>query len=47
LNPDQAIAAFKEMVLHKKNPALDEFELLNQFRKIGLTDTANYLHALI
>jgi len=47
LNPDQAIAAFKEMVLHKKNPALDEYELLNQFRKIGLTDTANYLHALI
>ena len=47
LNHDQAIAAFKEMVLNKKNPRLDEFEVLNQLRNAGLKDTANYLHALL
>ena len=47
LNQDQAIAAFKEMVLNKKNPPLDEFDVLNQFRRMGLKDTANYLHTLL
>lgn len=47
LNQEQAIAAFKEMVLNKKNPKLDEFEVLNQLRNAGLKDTANYLHALL
>lgn len=47
LNHEQAIAAFKEMVLNKKNPKLDEFEVLNQLRNSGLKDTANYLHALL
>jgi len=47
LNQDQAIAAFKEMVLNKKNPKMDEFEVLDQLRKVGLKDTANYLHALL
>lgn len=47
LNQEQAIAAFKEMVLNKKNPKLDEFEVLDQLRNAGLKDTANYLHALL
>lgn len=47
LNQKQAIAAFKEMVLNKKNPKQDEFEILNQLRNAGLKDTANYLHALL
>lgn len=47
LNQEQAIAAFKEMVLNKKNPKMDEFEVLNQLRNAGLKDTANYLHALL
>jgi predicted nucleic acid-binding protein len=47
LNQEQAIAAFREMVLHKKNPAMDEFAVLNQLRNAGLTDTANYLHTLL
>ncbi len=47
LNQEQTIAAFKEMVLNKKNPKMDEFEVLNQLRKAGLKDTANYLHALL
>lgn len=47
LNPEQAIAAFREMVLSKKQPDLDEFAVLDQLRKAGLKDTANYIHALI
>lgn len=47
LNQEQAVAAFREMVLNKKNPPLDEYEVLNQLRKIALNNTANYLHALL
>jgi hypothetical protein len=47
LNQKRAIAAFKEMVLNKKNPKQDEFEVLNRLRSAGLKDTANYLHALL
>lgn len=47
LNQEQAVAAFKEMVLNKRNPPLDEYEVLNRLRKIDLNDTANYLHALL
>jgi hypothetical protein len=47
LNQEQALAAFKEMVLNKKNPKQDEFEVLNLLRNAGLQDTANYLHALL
>lgn len=47
LNPETAIEAFREMVLNKKNPGLDEYEVLIRLRKEGLNDTANYLHSLI
>lgn len=47
LNQEQAVAAFKEMVLNRKNPKQDEFEVLNLLRKAGLTGTADYLHALL
>lgn len=47
LNREKALSAFKEMVLHKKNPKLDEFEVLNQLRRSGLRDTADYLHTLL
>jgi predicted nucleic acid-binding protein len=47
LNQEQALAAFKEMVLNKNNPKQDEFEVLNLLRNAGLRDTANYLHALL
>lgn len=47
LNQEQAVTAFKEMVLNKKNPTQDEFEVLNLLRNAGLKDTANYLHALL
>jgi predicted nucleic acid-binding protein len=47
LNPKQAIKAFKEMVLYKKNPDLDEYQVLELLRNSGLNDTANYLHTLL
>ena len=47
LNVETAIEAFKEMVLHKKNPDLDEYEVLDRLRKSGLKDTADYLHSLL
>jgi predicted nucleic acid-binding protein len=47
LNPKQAIQAFRELVLNRRNPELDEYEVLVRFRKNGLKDTADYLHALL
>lgn len=47
LNQDVAVTAFREMVLNKKNPKMDEFEVLNQLRKAGLKTTADCMHALL
>ncbi len=47
LNPNMAIEAFREMVMNKKNPDMDEYQVLDALRKNGLHNTANYLHALI
>ena len=47
LDGETAIEAFKEMVLNKKNPDLDEYAVLKQLRKNGLKDTAAYLHSLL
>jgi len=47
LDGETATEAFKEMVLNKKNPDLDEYEVLKQLRRNRLTDTAAYLHSLL
>jgi predicted nucleic acid-binding protein len=47
LNSLTAVQSFREMVLYKKNPALNEYQVLEHLRKNGLMDTANYLHALL
>ena len=47
LNTQQAVKAFKELVLNRRNPDLDEFEMLDIFRNRGLKDTADYLHSLL
>lgn len=47
LNQEVAIHAFRELVLNRRNPDLDEFQVLDAMRRNGLTDTANYLHALL
>ncbi len=45
LNPKEATKAFKELVLNRTNPDLDEFEVLDILRNRGLVNTANYLHS--
>ncbi|MGW8121740.1 PIN domain-containing protein [Roseivirga echinicomitans] len=47
LNNDLALEAFRALVMNRTNPNLDEFEILDRFRKNGLNDSADYLHALI
>lgn len=47
LNHDTAVEAFREMVLHKKNPDLDEYQVLDNLRRNNLKDTADYLHSPI
>lgn len=47
LNHQTAIQAFRKLVLNRRNPDLDEFQVLDALRKNGLMETANYLHALL
>lgn len=47
LNHDKAIEAFKKLVFNRRNPDLDEYEVLDILRKNGLLGTANLLHSLI
>lgn len=47
LNHEKAKEAFKKLVLNRKNPDLDEYEVLDNLRKNGLVNSANYLHSLI
>lgn len=47
LNPDQALEAFREMVSNRRNPNLDEFELLDILRKRDLKNTADFLQSLL
>lgn len=47
LNPKEAAKAFREMVLYKRDPPMDEFDVLDSLRKVGLKDTADYLHLVL
>jgi predicted nucleic acid-binding protein len=47
LNHEKAVDAFKRMVMNRRKPDLDEYQVLDALRKNGLTETANYLHALL
>ncbi len=47
LNQDQALKAFQEMVLYRRNPEMDEYQVLDRLRRNGLEATANYLHSLL
>lgn len=47
LNPIVAVNSFRKLVLNRRNPNLDEYEVLNCLRRNGLKDTANYLHSMI
>ena len=45
LNPEQAVEAFRKLVLNRKNPKVDEFQMLDFYRNNGLKKTADYLHS--
>lgn len=47
LNPQRAIEAFRKLVMNRRNPDLDEYQVLDALRRNGLQDTANFLHALL
>jgi predicted nucleic acid-binding protein len=47
LNHELALQAFKDLVMNRTNPDLDEYQVLDIFRKRGLTKSADYLHSLI
>ena len=47
LNHELALEAFRALVFNRTNPNLDEYEVLDRFRRNGLIDSANYLHALL
>lgn len=45
LNPEEAVKAFKQMVINRRNPDQDEFEVLDILRNRGLKDTADFIHS--
>jgi predicted nucleic acid-binding protein len=47
LNQTRALEAFKDLVANRRSPELDAYQVLDQFRKVGLKNTADYLHALL
>ena len=47
INPKMATESFLKLVSNRKYPPLTEYEILDRYRKIGLKDTANYLHSQI
>lgn len=47
LNQDTAVEAFRKLVMNRRNPDLDEYQVLDAFRRNQLAATADYLHALL
>lgn len=47
LNPNIAVKAFLDMVSHKRNPPLNELQVLDRLRRVGLRQAADYLHSQI
>lgn len=47
LNHETSVRAFRDLVLRKKDPPLDEFQVLDILRNNDLKNTADYLHTLI
>jgi len=45
LNPELALEAFRALAVNRQNPDLDEFEILDRFRKVGLKESADYIHS--
>ena len=47
LNHETSVKAFRDLVINKKKPPYDEYEVLDILRKNGLKETADFIHALI
>ncbi len=47
LNQQIALEAFKHLVVNRKNPNMDEYQVLDALRRNGIKDAADYLHALL
>ena len=47
LNQEQAVEAFRELVLNRRSPNMDYYQVLDRFRKRGLIRSADYLHSQI
>ena len=47
LNSNLSVMAFRELVLNRQNPDMNEYQVLDAMRRNGLKDTSNYLHSLI
>lgn len=47
LDAEKALEAFQNLVLNRRKPEQDEFQVLDIFRNVGLKDTANFIHSLI
>jgi predicted nucleic acid-binding protein len=47
LNHEKAVEAFRKLVLNRRNPDLDEYQVLDNLRKNGLINSADYLHSLL
>jgi len=47
LKHSTAVEAFRQLVVNRTNPDLDEYEVLDILRNRGLKGTADYLHSLI
>jgi len=47
LNPGTAVEAFRKLVMNRRNPDLDEYQVLDALRRNALKETADYLHALL
>ncbi|HAD98184.1 MAG TPA: nuclease [Cryomorphaceae bacterium] len=47
LNHEKALQAFRQLVLNRRNPDMDEYQVLDNLRKNGLKSSADYLHALL
>lgn len=47
LNPEIAMQSFQKLVSNRRNPDLDEYQVIDAFRRNHLSNTADYLYALL
>ncbi|XOV94279.1 MAG: PIN domain-containing protein [Bacteroidota bacterium] len=47
LDHEKSVEAFRQMVLQKKNPDVDEYEVLDMLRNNGLKKSADFIHSQI